>query len=240
VNGVDTLVAISHTLEEEYPHSLEIFERNKEGKWKHTKTLKDPTLVSPNDVFMNERGEIFASNDNGTMNSIRKYWDVIVKSPRADIAYYDGTKFSNLNVPVILGNGIHIQKTNNEEILFRSVFSEKAVHRYKVLRSGESPSLSYIDKIEIGSGADNIIEDENGMLWVAGHDSTYRFLRHLMDKSNESPTQVYRIDPKTKEVKEVYANRGSEISAGSTGLVFQNKLFISQVFEDFILSCPRP
>ncbi len=240
IKGIDTLVAISHTLQKEYPHSLEIFEKSKDGRWSHKKTLQDSLLISPNDIFMNEDGEIFVSNDNGTMNSFRKYWDIIIKSPRADIVYFNGKTFRNLNVPVILGNGIHIQKKDDSEILYRSVFSEGAVHRYKVVRQNGELSLKFLDKIEIQSGADNLTEDENGKIWVAGHPSTFGFLKHAISKSLESPTQVFVIDPITKIANEVYANRGAEISAGSTGLVFKDKLFISQVFEDFILSCPRP
>lgn len=114
VKGVDTLAVISHTLVDENPHTIEIFERSKAGKWTHTKTLSDPTLTSPNDIFMNEAGEIFASNDNGTSNAFRKYWDMIIRSARADIAYYDGKTFQALDVPVMLGNGIYIRKKETQ------------------------------------------------------------------------------------------------------------------------------
>lgn len=240
VKGVDTLAVISHTLADENPHTIEIFERSKAGKWTHTKTLSDPTLTSPNDIFMNEAGEIFASNDNGTSNAVRKYWDMIIRSARADIAYYDGKTFQALEVPVILGNGIYIRKKGNEELLYRSVFSEKAIRVYQVDRTSGKINLKYLESIAIGAGPDNILEDENGILWLAAHDSTYKFIRHVMNKTNLAPTRVFKINPENKEVTEVYANEGAEISAGSTGLVFKNKLLISQVFEDFLLVCPRP
>lgn len=240
VKGVDTLAVISHTLVDENPHTLEIFERSSSGKWTYTKTLSDPTLTSPNDIFMNEAGEIFVSNDNGTSNAFRKYWDMIVRSGRADVSYYDGKTFQALNVPVMLGNGIYIRKKGNEELLYRSVFSEKAIRVYQVERSGGKIHLKYLESIAIGAGPDNILEDENGMLWLAAHDSTYKFIRHVMNRTNLAPTRVFKINPENKEVTEVYANEGAEISAGSTGLVFKNKLLISQVFEDFLLVCPRP
>ena len=85
-----------------------------------------------------------------------------------------------------------------------------------------------------------ILEDESGMLWLAAHDSTYKFIRHVMNRTNLAPTRVFKINPNTKEVIEVYANEGGEISAGSTGLAYKDKLLISQVFEDFLLVCPRP
>lgn len=240
IKGVDTLVVISHTLLDENPHTIEIFERSKSGKWTYKKTLSDPTLTSPNDIFMNEDGEIFVSNDNGTSNAFRKYWDMIIRSERADVSYYDGKTFQALEVPVMLGNGIYIRKKGNEELLYRSVFSEKAIRVYQVDRSSGKINLKYLESIAIGAGPDNILEDENGMLWLAAHDSTYKFIRHVMNRTNLAPTRVFKINPETKEVTEVYANEGAEISAGSTGLVFKNKLLISQVFEDFLLVCPRP
>lgn len=240
VKGVDTLAVISHTLVEENPHTLELFERSKTGQWKHIKTLSDPSLTSPNDIYMNESGEIFASNDNGTSSPMRKYWDMIIRSARADISYYDGNTFQTLGVPVILGNGIYIRKKGEKELLYRSVFSEKAVRIYEVNRDRGKINLKYIDSIQIGAGPDNILEDESGMLWLAGHDSTYKFIRHVMNGKNLAPTRVFKINPETKEVNEVYANEGAEISAGSTGLVYKDKLLISQVFEDFLLVCPKP
>ncbi|MBM9548063.1 arylesterase [Leptospira sp. 201903074] len=240
VKGVDTLAVISHTLVDENPHTIEIFERTKAGKWSHTKTLSDPTLTSPNDIFMNDSGEIFASNDNGTSNAFRKYWDMIIRSARADIAYYDGKSFQALEVPVLLGNGIYVRKKGNEEVLYRSVFAEKAIRVYQVDRTAGKINLKYLESIAIGAGPDNIMEDEKGMLWLAAHDSTYKFIRHVMNRTNLAPTRVFKINPANKEVTEVYANEGAEISAGSTGLVFKNKLLISQVFEDFLLVCPRP
>ncbi|MDF3820744.1 arylesterase [Leptospira sp. 96542] len=240
VKGVDTLAVISHTLQDENPHTIEMFERNKSGKWVHTKTLNDPSLTSPNDIFMNESGEIFASNDNGTNNTFRKYFDMIIRSGRADITYYDGNSFQPLGVPVMLGNGIYIRKKGNKEILYRSVFAEQAIRLYEVDRSAGKLNLKYLESIDIGAGPDNILEDENGMLWLVAHDSTYKFIRHSMNRNNLAPTRVFKINPENKEITEVYANEGAEISAGSTGLVFKDKLLISQVFEDFLLVCPRP
>ena len=240
INGVDTLAVISHTLDDDTPHTLEIFERTKVGKWTHTKTLSDPSLTSPNDIFMNESGEIFTSNDNGTSNAFRKYWDMIIRSGRADISYYNGNTFQNLGVPVMLGNGIYIRKNGKQELLYRSVFSEKAIRVYEVNRENGKISLKYLESIAIGAGPDNILEDETGMLWLAAHDSTYKFIRHVMNRTNLAPTRVFKINPNTKEVIEVYANEGGEISAGSTGLAYKDKLLISQVFEDFLLVCPRP
>ncbi|TGN11113.1 arylesterase [Leptospira ilyithenensis] len=240
VKGRDTLAVISHTLRKVNPHTVEIFEHD--GKvWIHKKTLEDESLTSPNDLFLTESGEIFVSNDHGSPGKTRQFWDLLIRNGRADIAYYDGNKFYPLDKPVLLGNGILIRKEAGIEKLYRSVFWEQALFVYEVQRNQNGfPNLKYLKKISIGSGPDNIIQDEKGDLWVASHISTWRFLKHASDKDNLSPSQIFRIDGKTNETFEVYANEGEEISASSTGLPFKNKLYISQVFEDFILSCPKP
>ncbi|WP_411824372.1 arylesterase [Leptospira sp. 'Mane'] len=240
VKGKDTLAVISHTLREVSPHVVEIFEHD--GKnWIHKKTLEDESLTSPNDLFLTESGEIFVSNDHGSPGKKRQLWDNLIRSERADIAYYDGNKFYSLDKPVLLGNGILIRKEAGVEKLYRSVFWEHSLFVYEIQRDEKGfPNLKYLKKIFLGSGPDNILQDGKGDLWVAGHISTWRFLKHASNRENISPSQIFRIDGKTNEVFEVYANEGEEISASSTGLPFQNRLYISQVFEDFILSCPKP
>ncbi|TGN17076.1 arylesterase [Leptospira idonii] len=241
VGGKDTLAVISHTLRETNPHTLEIFERDKKGSWVHTKTLEDESLTSPNDLFLTESGEIFVSNDAGSGGNFRRYWDVLIRSARSDISYYNGKKFKSLNEPVLLGNGILVRKENGSERLYRSVFADDALSVYEIKRESDGhPNLKLLKKIPLASGPDNIIQDEKGDLWVAAHKSTYLFLRHASNAKNISPTQVFRIDGKTNDVYEIYADNGEEISAGSTGLPFNGRLYISQVFEDFLLSCSKP
>ncbi|MDZ4725024.1 MAG: arylesterase [Leptospira sp.] len=240
VNGKDILAVISHTNQNEPPHSIELFERKTGNEWVHTKTLKDELLTGPNDIFLNERGEIFASNDRGPENKFMQYFNMIIKRGTADIAYYDGTKFQNLDNKVVLGNGIFIRMENGEEILYRSVFSEKALSVFKIKRENGNLTLDFQSKISIDSGADNILQDEEGNLWAVGHPSTFKFLRHASNKDNLAPTQVFKINGKTKEVQTMYSNDGSEISAGSTALPIGKQIYISQVFEDFLLTCTKP
>ena len=77
-------------------------------------------------------------------------------------------------------------------------------------------------------------------IWVAAHPSTFKFLRHAASKDNIAPSQIYRIDSKTNEVTNHYSNDGSELSAASTGLIIGDRIYVSQVFEDFLLTCTKP
>ncbi len=240
VKGVDTLAVISHTSQEGRAHTIEIFERKIDNEWLHKKTLADPLLTGPNDIMLTSKGEIFASNDRGPENKFMQYVNMMFKNGTADIAYYDGNTFTNLNNKVVLGNGIFVREEQGEEILYRSVFSESAISVFKIKREKNNVSLEFINKISLGAGPDNIIPDEAGNLWVAAHPSTMKFLRHAASSESIAPSQVYKIDGKTKNSELVYSNDGSEIPAASTALIFGDKIFISQVFEDFLLTCTKP
>ncbi|MCK5136316.1 MAG: hypothetical protein KAR19_11060 [Bacteroidales bacterium] len=47
--------------------------------------------------------------------------------------------------------------------------------------------------------------------------------------------EVFKVDPQTGESTTLYYSDGSTISAGSTALIFENHLYICQVFDPFIL-----
>lgn len=239
IQGKDTVAVISHTLQEENPHTIEVFEVEG-GTWKHKRTLQDPSLTSPNDLFLTESGEIFVSNDNGTSKTLPKLWEMVTGKANADISYFDGNSFRPLGVPVVLGNGIFVYRREKKEILLRSVFSEKAIREYEILRTSTGLELKYLGSIPIGSGPDNLMPEEKGTIWLAAHPSVYKFILHSISAWNEAPTQVFRLQPEAKQVELVYANRGNQIPAGSTALPVGKNVFISQVFEDYFLICPKP
>jgi hypothetical protein len=48
-----------------------------------------------------------------------------------------------------------------------------------------------------------------------------------------------KINLANQQVQKLYANDGSEISAASTAVIQDKRMIMSQVFEDFLLVCPR-
>lgn len=239
--GIWALYVISHTLTEPKLHTIEVFERNKLGTWDFKETLWDASLTSPNDLFALDSGEIFVSNDRGTGGSFRANWDILTKNPRADIAYFNGKEFFPLNEPVVLGNGIFVRKEGEDELIYRSVFWDESIYVYKVKRTESGfPNIQLLKKIVVSGGPDNISEDNKGNLWVVVHPSAFSFTRHSLSRDNFAPTKVMRFANHNSGVDTVYQNSGEEISAGSTAVLVNGRLWISQVFEDFLLSCPYP
>lgn len=237
ISGTKKLYVISHPkLVGGQGHTIEIFKIEKD-KLIHEATLKNELLLSPNDLFVTQDGKIFVSNDVPAGGQFGQILHVLFRLNSSPISYYNGKNWSLLSEKTAFGNGIFIQKENGKEYLYRSSHVYESVLKYELnYTSAGAPQLRLIKKIELGSGADNLEEEENGNLLVAAHKSNMRFMGHAGNKEKTSPTQIFRIFP-DGVIQEIYANDGEEISAASTGITFKNKLFISQVFEPFILSC---
>ncbi|MBM9500106.1 arylesterase [Leptospira sp. 201903071] len=218
-------------------HTVEIFER-KGQEWAHVGTLTDPLITSPNDLHVVGENEIYVSNDHGSGGFFRYlFWDDLFGFKRADIAYYDGKTWSNLNNPLSYGNGIlYAKNSQGKEFLYRSGFADRSVYRFPIQRTEGKPVLGPVEKIFLDSGTDNLELDSKGRIFVVGHGSTYQFIRHMLNENYHAPTQVFRIS-EDGSFQEVFATPGDLISAGSTAIPFDGRLYVAQVFNPFILNC---
>ncbi|MBN1882233.1 MAG: SMP-30/gluconolactonase/LRE family protein [Deltaproteobacteria bacterium] len=235
------LYVISHPMSEEVQHTIEIFGLTEESgsmQWEHLETITSDLLTSPNDLVVLPDNTLLISNDSGpggdTIKKIRGLFHI--KS--GSVVYYNGSTFIDLGVPESYGNGINYIIENGEMYIYRAALMNRSIKKFQIDRvDGEIAALTYISKIKLDSMPDNLEVDGEGNMYTAAHFNSFLFLAHAKDRSHISPTQVYKITPQG-EVTELYANRGEGISAGSVARVINGRLYIGQVFEDFILSCP--
>ncbi|TGK07469.1 arylesterase [Leptospira semungkisensis] len=241
--GKQRLYVISHiTLYKE--HSIEVFERteapkgnSKVGKWTHIQTLKDPLITSPNDLFVASENDIFVSNDHGSGGYMTYLFNDIFRMKRAEITHFDGKSWTNLGNPIYYGNGIIlVKREDGKEFLYRSDIGSKSVLKFPLTRQAGKITLEEPKVIFLDSAPDNLELDEKGTIYVAAHKSLFQFLKHARNKDTPAPTQVFAIYP-DDSIREIYANSGEQIPAASTALTYKERIFISQVFNDFILEC---
>lgn len=90
-------------------------------------------------------------------------------------------------------------------------------------------------KIEKVKGGDNFTYNE-GKVLLAGHLRFYKFLRHIK-KNKPSPSVVYELDVLNGTKKAVFVDDGTKISTVSTALYYKNRIYMGQIFDDFILVC---
>jgi arylesterase / paraoxonase len=187
-------------------------------------------LKSPNGVTALADGSFYVTNDHYVRGSLKESF---LKQRIAEVIRFevDGTHkvaFKGL----AYGNGI----TNRNGYLYAAATTENKVYRFKIAPDGMLTEQTCIAKVK---GPDNLRWDGDDLL-VACHMRLLKFLGHAKDSQKYAPTMIYRIQPGSTKPVPVYADKkGETISAGSTGLIYQDRLFIGQVFGDWIMEVKK-
>jgi len=235
------LYVISHPMTEEVRHAIEIFGLTDESgtmQWEHLETITSDLLTSPNDLVVLPDNTLLISNDSGPGGDTIKNIRGLLHIKSGSVVYYNGSEFIDLGVPESYGNGINYVMEDGEMYIYRAALMNRSIKKFQIDRvDGDITALTYISKTKIDSMPDNLEVDGEGNIYTAAHYNSFLFLAHAKDGSNISPTQAFIITLQG-DVTELYANKGEEISAGSVARIINGRLYIGQVFEDFILSCP--
>jgi hypothetical protein len=237
-NGKLRLYVISHPNLKEKKNTIEIFELGNEKtfSWKYMGELVNEKLSHPNDLYALPEERLLISNDGDSVNAFLFFINFIFKRATAEITYYENGKYYIADEKVPFGNGIYYEEIESEKRLYRSSHLDKSIYVYDVKWiENYQPMLTLQFKIPFDGGPDNIMKNEYGF-YVATHPSNLAFLNHVKSAENYAPSMIYKIE-KLTNTKLIYSNEGKEISAASTAVAYKNKLFIAQVFEDFILAC---
>ncbi len=242
VGAKQRLVVISHPLldGDDQMHTIEVFEGSGLD-FAHVQTLRSPLLVSPNDVQAMPDGRIFVSNDNSAARGWQRSADNLFRRKTSRISFYDGKQWSYIGRPVAAGNGVLVKQEAGKEYLYRSAFFENAVVKYEIVQTAQGTTdLQEVARMDVTYGPDNLELDEQGNMLVPLHPPVFRFTMHSASPQQKSPSQIAKINLANQQVTTLYQNDGSEISAASTAVVHGQRMILSQVFEDFLLVCPRP
>jgi arylesterase/paraoxonase len=236
-DGGQRLFVINHPGDQ--PHTVEIFERAKDGTFQHSETITNPLLLDPNAIVAVGPRQFYVVNRFGSPPGIRRAFEFALRLASASIVYFDGEAMREVAEPVALGMGIAASADGG-----RVYVSEANAHRLRVYsRDSASGDLELFQNINVYSASDNLSIAEDGAIWVAAHPRPIQLIRHLHDAKELSPTQVLRIaaDPQTEDrITEIYMNDGSEISAGSVAVMFEKSMLIGSLTEPKILECSLP
>lgn len=215
------LYVISHDDEADV-HSVYLYEYTRE-KLYFKRAYNHPLLVSPNALAVQRNGSFFVSNDAGKRGD---YKEVIFKKKRSKIIYCDGK--DNWKVAadkIVFANGIAL-KGNTAYV---ATTAHKALFQYRIV-DGKLVDRKVVASIQ---GLDNIRFDGDDLI-VPAHPRNIAFVRHFGNSKNLSPSVIYRISPEGKS-EVIYSDKGKQISAAATGLILDGQLYISQVFDPFLL-----
>ena len=222
------LYVISHDQDNEKTlkkHSVIVYQVLRH-QLKFVQRYRDPLLYSPNDLFATPSGEIYLTND---MNDHENILETLFRLKKGSVIHYDGHRWTQVIKEIGFANGVYKM---NDQLFVTSSF-ENILYQYKLQAEGK-PQLV---RTYAMSSPDNIHSSSNGILLVASHASPFSFFRHAGDAAHHSPSVIYALDTIHKKLKIIYANSGEEISAASSAKEINRILYITQVFENFLLIC---
>ena len=236
-DGAQRLFVINHPADK--PHTVEIFERGKNGTFAHSETISNPWLVDPNALVAVGPRQFYLVNTFGSPPGLRRAIEFAFRMASASIVYYDGETMREVGERVALGTGIAASADGG-----RVYVSEANAHRLRVYsRDSATGNLELFQNVNIYSAGDNLSIAEDGAIWIAAHPRPIQLFRNLRDAKELSPTQVIRVaaDPQTEDrITEIYMNDGSELSAGSVAAVLEKRMFLGSLTEHKMMECNLP
>jgi len=185
-------------------------------------------LWSPNDLSVMPGGEIYVTNDR------RNDLDMYLKRQSSEIAYYqpETRTWSIVADKLAFANGIYAE---TDRVFVTETLGDGFL-MFPRLPDGRLGPKEIIARMK---GGDNIMKYGDYFLTTAHYDDL-AFMKHKSNPENPSPSIVFRVRPEFYSKEVMYVNKGETISAASTAMVFKNKLYISQVFDPFIVVCDVP
>ncbi len=189
----------------------------------YLQTYTSPLFRSPNEVYAMPDGSFYLSNDSYT----GKNKELLLGQKKCEIIRVSREGEAEVVVEKVgMGNGVY----EENGFLYVAATRENKVFRYRI--EAETPWKA--ETTVKCPGPDNLTPSELGLLTV-GHAKPLAFVRHAKKPSNISPTIVYRLDLETGTSEPLFVDKGDQISAGSTVVVWKDKMYISQVFEGWLL-----
>tara|TARA_B100000497_G_scaffold123387_1_gene155959 strand:+ start:272 stop:1285 length:1014 start_codon:yes stop_codon:yes gene_type:complete len=182
----------------------------------------NPLLDRTNDLHVTDNGTVFCTNPTDVGFS-EVPANVVVIRPNGSSDIVTGG--------LLYPNGLYVEGNN----LYVATAQENILYQYELNQNGIAVDGSKKEVAHI-AGGDNITRYGNQLV-VAHHPNIYKFVTHSM-WDFDSPSGVTSYDIITGTSKMIYGPSAKDISASSTGLIYNGQLYIAQVFEDYIVKVP--
>ena len=187
--------------------------------------------ASANDLTVSDEGNIYITNS-GSFKPLSLIPRAIFIRPFIS-CYHPKTKKFKKARHTWFGNGIHAIGT-------KLYYVDAIWKRIREMDIQEDGSLKLNHKIKVARNLDNISYHE-GKLYIPSHNNLKKLAKAKSDHSVKPPFSVHEVDLKTRSSKCIYTSKdGKPISAVSTALRYGDQLYLSQIFDDFIIKLKYP
>jgi len=223
------VMAVNHTPK---GHSIEVFELQ-DKKIHHTKTLKHPSMVQPNDVVLVGENQFYFTNDHKYTKGIGKYFEEYSGAALSNVMFFDGNNFREVAKGIAYANGINYDR--KRQLVYVASPRRFLIKVYEIEING---SLTYREDIPCGTGVDNIELDQEGNLWVGAHPNLLRFSAYAKGAKKTAPSEIIKINYRKKgdySVEKIYVEDGQKMSGSTVAAPFGNLIFVGNVLDDKFL-----
>lgn len=223
------IAAINHTLD---GHSIEIFRLENE-QLTFLKTIKDASLISPNDLVLVDENKFYFTNDHRSTKGFGKFNEEYLGARKTNVVYFDGSEFKEVADGIAYANGINIDFERN--LLYVASVRDFLVKVYQISENGE---LKFLCDIDCDSGVDNIEFDEAGNLWIGSHPSLLHFNFYNKNLKEKAPSEILKVNFKNEQdytVEKIYVEDGSTMSGSSVATPFGDYLLAGNVKDSLFL-----
>jgi arylesterase/paraoxonase len=207
-------------------HAIEVFEIDGD-RLRFRRRLAHPLLTAPNDVVALPDGEVYVTNTGSPLAMLLGFrW--------GNVAHFDGERWAIAAEGIGFANGLAVNAAGDR--VYVAGFGDQAIHEYP--RNPDTGALEErLRAITVGSGVDNLTWADDHTLMVAAHPKLFAFLRHARNPASRSPSEVYAVDVGDARVTRYPVDA---VSAASTAILYQGRLYLGQVFDDAVVACPLP
>jgi arylesterase/paraoxonase len=222
-DGRSRLYVVNHEDEKEQ-HGIAVYKLSQD-RIVFEEYITGPELNSPNALTVLENGDLLITNDSKKRGS---RMEGLLKKKGSTIYYYDrkSSEFSLAAKKISYANGINHKGSR----VFVASTRQNAIFEYE-LQDKELVNKKEIARVE---GADNLRWDGEDLL-VAGHPKILAFVKHAKDGEKLSPCEVWRVPTNGDQASLLLYSDGGLISAASSAIIYQNNIYIAQVFNPFVL-----
>jgi len=213
-------------------HSIEVFELRKHSLI-HQRTLRDPSMIQPNDLVMMDENRFYFTNDHRYTAGIGKLMEEYLGLAVSNAIYFDGENYIEVADGIAYANGINFDKHRN--LIF---IASPRSFSVKVYARKEDGTLTHIEDIACKTGVDNIEFDEDHNLWIGCHPSLLRFNSYHSGKKETAPSEIIKINYKKKgdyAVEKIYVEDGQEMSGSTVAAIYHDLIFVGNVMDEEFL-----
>lgn len=219
------------------PPTVEVFEL-KDRALQSLSSIARAELRRPNGIVAAGPDEVYVSNDGRTRFDLLDGLAKAVGLRTGNVLRCTSKGCTEVARRIAFANGLVVSEDGSR--LYVAAFGEKRIRVFERRKDGSLGAER--EAISLRSHPDNLKWEDRaaGLLNVACHRSGWATFRHLRDPERHAPSEGFRVRVSESAPPEELFGPGERLSAASTALVIDRKVFVSFLVEDGIAVLDAP